>query len=140
MSTLITKGNEAKTVTSATEKNGNIAEKKNLVKSENKDFAEKSAQIAKILQPVSAEQRIKNADNFQKVAEKHKFLSLKIDELNSFMIGRDGLREKIVIMNDNEQTFEISNTFVIEEVLNLCSDKLEKLIEESKTEILTFTV
>lgn len=140
MNDLQTKGNGAKTVTPATDKTSKAAEPKNPKTETKTDLEAKKTELQKILSPVTAEQRIKNAENFQKLAEKHTFLTVKNDELNAFMIGRDGLREKICIMNDNEQTFEISNTAVIEEVLNLCSQKLGALIEESKEQILTFSI
>lgn len=140
MNDLTTKGNGAKTVTPAAEKKGNIAKVELVKPAAEPTKAEQKETLRKILEPLTAEQRIRNAENFQKLAEKHTFLTQKSDELNSFMVGRDGLREKAIIMNDNQQTFEISNTQVIEEVLNLCSAKLDHLITESKEQILNFPI
>lgn len=140
MKDLLTKGNGAKAVTPATEKNGNIAKVELVKPGAEATKAEQKETLRKIMEPKSAEQRIKNAENFQKLAEKHTFLTQKSDELNAFMIGRDGLREKVIIMNDTEKAFEISNSLVIEEVLNLCSSKLDNLITESKEQILNFAI
>lgn len=140
MNELTKNGTEAKTVTSATASNGKIANVKETPGTQKATIQEKKEELKKILEPVSAEQRIKNAENFQKLAEKHKFLTEKADDLNSFMIGRDGLKERVRISNDNGQIFEISNSVVIEEVLNLCASKLETLVEDSKTQILTFHI
>ena len=139
MNELTKNGTEAKTVTSATA-NGKIANTKETPGTQKATIQERKEELKKILEPVSAEQRIKNAENFQKLAEKHKFLTEKADDLNSFMIGRDGLKEKVRISNDNGQIFEISNSVVIEEVLNLCASKLETLVDESREQILTFHI
>ncbi|MEC5157028.1 hypothetical protein [Chryseobacterium sp. MP_3.2] len=140
MNDLATKGTEAKKVTSATEPIGNIANSKQTQDKQKSAIQEKKEALAKILEPVTAEQRIRNGENFLKIAEKHRFLTEKEDDLNSFMIGRDGLKEKVQISNDNGQIFEISNSVVIDEVLNLCSEKLSHLVSESKEQILTFHI
>ena len=86
MNELTKNGTEAKTVTSATA-NGKIANTKETPGTPKATIQERKEELKKILEPVSAEQRIKNAENFQKLAEKHKFLTEKADDLNSFMIG-----------------------------------------------------
>ncbi|MHA3046482.1 hypothetical protein JSO59_003835 [Riemerella anatipestifer] len=74
------------------------------------------------------------------MAEKHKLLKLKRDSLNAFMVSRDGLKEKLFIMNDNEESFEISNGTIISELLDVCSKKLDDMLQESEIQILNFQI
>lgn len=124
----------------------NSAEKKETLKVENPKqdkkttFEDKKKELEKILNPMTAEQRIKNADNFRKLAQRHQFLREKQDDLASYLVGRDGLKEKVIIQCDGCRDFEISNSHIIEEILNICNDKLENLIKTSESEILTFNI
>ena len=90
MNALDQKANGTKTVLPATDKKANAKEEtqKNVVKPINLE--------------TTAEKRIKNAEHFQKICEKHTFLKNKADELNAYNIGRDGLKEKITIENTTE--------------------------------------
>ena len=100
MNALDTKANGVKTVIPATDKKANSKEEtqKNVVKAINLE--------------TTAEKRIKNAEHFQKICEKHTFLKNKADELNAYNIGRDGLKEKITIENTDGMEFEISIEFL----------------------------
>ncbi|MCO4303228.1 hypothetical protein [Riemerella anatipestifer] len=114
-----------------------VSEANNLTK---RELNSKKEELSKILSVQSAEQRIKNLDIIQKMAEKHKFLKLKRDSLNAFMVSRDGLKEKLFIMNDNEESFEISNGTIISELLDVCSKKLDDMLQESEIQILNFQI
>ncbi|AFR35909.1 hypothetical protein [Riemerella anatipestifer] len=114
-----------------------VSEANNLTKQE---LNSKKEELSKILSVQSAEQRIKNLDIIQKMAEKHKFLKLKRDSLNAFMVSRDGLKEKLFIMNDNGESFEISNGTIISELLDVCSKKLDDMLQESEMQILNFQI
>ncbi|MDY3362641.1 hypothetical protein PG623_01360 [Riemerella anatipestifer] len=114
-----------------------VSEANNLTK---RELNSKKEELSKILSVQSAEQRIKNLDIIQKMAEKHKFLKLKRDSLNAFMVSRDGLNEKLFIMNDNEESFEISNGTIISELLDVCSKKLDDMLQESEIQILNFQI
>ena len=117
-----------KTVIPATDKKANSKEEtqKNVVKAINLE--------------TTAEKRIKNAEHFQKICEKHTFLKHKSDELNAYNIGRDGLKEKITIENTDGMEFEISNSVIIGKILTLCANELNDLVENSEKEVLNFTV
>ncbi|MBT0549192.1 hypothetical protein OKE68_02705 [Riemerella anatipestifer] len=114
-----------------------VSEANNLTK---RELNSKKEELSKILSVQSAEQRIKNLDIIQKMAEKHKFLKLKRDSLNAFMVSRDGLKEKLFIMNDNGESFEISNGTIISELLDVCSKKLDDMLQESEMQILNFQI
>ena len=77
---------------------------------------------------------------FKKMVEKHEFLTEKADNLNAYMVGRDGMKEKLSIHSDSGMDFEISNSNIIEEILNLCAHRLDEKILASKTDILTFEI
>lgn len=139
MNDLKTKENGVKKVASSTEvatvaKNGTAEIQKN------QQLQDKKEQINKILAPTTAEQRIKNHNIFGKMVEKHEFLTEKADNLNAYMVGRDGMKEKLSIKSDSGMSFEISNSSMVEEILNLCAQRLDEKIEASKTEILTFDI
>lgn len=139
MNALQEKGNDVKKVASSAElatvaKNG-ISEN-----SKNQQLQEKKEQINKILAPTTAEQRIKNHVNFTTLVDKHRFLTEKADNHNAYMIGRDGMKEKLSIKSDSGMSFEISNSNIIEEILILCGNKLGKMLEDSNKQILTFEI
>ena len=128
MNALDQKANGTKTVLPATDKKANTKEEtlKNVVKPINLE--------------TTAEKRIKNAEHFQKICEKHTFLKQKADELNAYNIGRDGLKEKITIENTDGMEFDISNSVIIGKILTLCANELNDLVEKSEKEVLNFTV
>ncbi|WP_260377681.1 hypothetical protein [Bergeyella zoohelcum] len=104
------------------------------------ELQSKKEELSKILNPVNAEQRIKNLEILQKMADKHKFLKEKRDSLNSFMVSRDGMKERLIIMNDNNENFEITNGVIISELLEICSQKLDEMLEESNNQITSFQI
>ena len=128
MNDLTTKANGAKTVTPATATKANA-------KIENGKVEQKTLKLE-----TTAEKRIKNLSIFGKICEKHDFLKEKSDELNAYLVGRDGLKETISIENTNGMTLEISNSGIITEVLKLCQVKLFSLLEESEKEVLNFEI
>ncbi|WP_411898621.1 hypothetical protein [Elizabethkingia bruuniana] len=139
MNTLTTKKEEVKTVATSASvatvaKNGKTENAKNEVLQGKKEV------LDKIFAPTTAEDRLKNFNLFQKLGEKHTFLKDKADTLNAYMIGRDGMKERLSIKSDCGMEFQISNSNIIEEILTLCSSKLDKMIEESNTQILTFKI
>ena len=88
----------------------------------------------------TAEKRIKNLQIFEKICGKHNFLKEKSDELNAYLVGRDGLKETVTIENTNGLCLEISNSAVITEILNLSQSKIFALLEESEKEVLKFII
>lgn len=138
MSTTATIGKVVKKVATATE--NNTATLKVEATDKKQGLQEKKEELSKILSPVSAEQRIKNLEILQKMADKHKFLKEKRDSLNAFMVARDGMKERLIIMNDNHENFEITNGVIISELLNICSQKLDEMLEESNKQITAFQI
>lgn len=139
MSTLNNKVTDAKKVATTTE-TANILKFDNPIKEQNEVLDRKKEEIKKILSPVSADQRIKNAEIFQKMAEKHTFLRKKQDELQSYMVGRDGLKEKVVIKCEGCADFEVSNSFIVSKILQISADELENLVTQSENEILNYNI
>lgn len=139
MNALQQKGDEAKKVASSTEL-ATVAKNGSNENAKNQQLQEKKEQINKLFAPTTAEQRIKNHTNFTTLVDKHRFLTEKADNHNAYMIGRDGMKEKLSIKSDSGMTFEISNSNIIEEILLLCGDKLGKMLEESNKQILAFDI
>ena len=111
MNDLTTKANGAKTVTPATAPKANAT-------TQNAKVETKTLNLE-----TTAEKRIKNLMIFEKISEKHNFLKEKSDELNAYLVGRDGLKETVTIENTNGLCLEISNSSVITEILNLARAK-----------------
>jgi hypothetical protein len=139
MSALQEKGNGVNKVASSAEL-ATVAKNGISDNSKNQQLQERKEQINKLLAPTTAQQRIKNHVNFTTLVEKHTFLSEKADNHNAYMIGRDGMKEKLTIKSDSGMTFEISNSNIIEEILILCGDKLQKMLDDSDKQILTFEI
>lgn len=139
MNALQQKGNDVKKVASSTEL-ATVAKNGITENSKNQQLQEKKEQINKMLAPTTAEQRIKNHVNFTTLVDKHKFLTEKADNHNAYMIGRDGMKEKLSIKSDSGMSFEISNSNIIEEILILCGNKLAKMLDDSNKQILTFEI
>lgn len=128
MNDLKTKSVEAKKVTTTT----------TTPKANTSEILKSEVKMLKL--ETTAEKRLKNLENFQKVCTKYNFLKKKSDELNAYMIGRDGLKENIIIENVEGQDFEISNTLIIGEILDLCQNKLFELVEKAEKEVTEFTI
>ena len=139
MNDLKQKGNDVNKVASSAVV-ATVAKSENSETSKNNKLQDKKIEIAKMLNPTTAEQRIKNHNIFGKMVEKHEFLTEKADNLNAYLVGRDGMKEKLSINSDSGMSFEISNSNIIEEILSLCAQRLDEKIENSKTEILTFDI
>lgn len=127
-----------KTTTSATSEK--IAQTETPKKPTNAQLPMQNDALSQFFSPVTAEQRIKNLEIFKKLAEKHEFLREKADNLNAFLVSRDGMKEKLTITSDANVHFEISNSIIIEQILNLCVSKLDELIEQSNQQILTYNI
>lgn len=128
MSDLKEKANGAKIVTPATETKAN-AKNENAKKETLKPIFE-----------TTAEKRIKNLEHFEKLCTKHNFLKGKADDLASYLIARDGLKETLIIENTDGQTFEISNSNIIEEILVLSQNKIFNLLDDSEKKVVEFNI
>ena len=128
MNDLTTKANGEKKVSSATDQKANA-------KSENT----KSVSVLPKLE-TSAEKRIKNLENFQSLCHKFNFLKKKSDDLNAYLVGRDGLKETLIIENTDGKTFEISNSRIIEKILLISQSELFDLLDGTEKEVLKFDI
>lgn len=128
MNDLTTKANGAKAVTPATDTKANA-------KSENGKNEPKMPKL-----DTTAEKRIKNLEHFQALCHKFNFLKKKSDDLNAYLIGRDGLKETLIIENTDGKTFEISNSRIIEKILLISQEELFNLLEGTETEVLKFQI
>jgi len=128
MNTLKNTANGAKTVTPAKETKANTTN------------ANAKVEAKSLFFETTAEKRIKNAENFNQICKKHQFLKEKSDELNAYVIGRDGIKETIKIQNAEQVSFEIGNTAIIGKILDLCQNELYDMVEKSEKEVLDFIV
>lgn len=120
-------------------KNGQ--EKKVIAKSNatTKETNKSLSKVDEILNP-SATQRIKKLENFQLLAKKHVFLTNKKDELDKFIISSDGTKEKITLKNAEGYEFTVSNSQVVEKVVDVMKSQLDTFIQRSEKEVLQFNI
>lgn len=128
MNDLTTKANGEKKVPSATDQKANA-------KNENV----KSTSVLPKLE-TTAEKRIKNLENFQSLCSKFNFLKMKSDDLNAYLIGRDGLKETLIIENTDGKTFQIANSRIIEKILLISQEELFNLLDGTEKEVLKFNI
>lgn len=121
-----TKTKEAKAKKSATTEKIKVAEKS-------------GTRLADIINP-TAEGRIKKLENFQLLADKHNFLQKKKNEVDRFIVSSDGTKEKITLSNSRGFNLEVSNSQVVEEIIDLISEKLQLFIDASEKEILRYNI
>ena len=95
--------------------------------------------ISDLVNP-SAESRIKRMHNFGILAKKHEFLKKKSEELNSFIISSDGTKEKIFLENAEGFKFEVTNTQVVEQVVDTIKMQLDVFLTASEKEILEYSI
>lgn len=88
----------------------------------------------------SAEDRIKNAKNFEILTTRFEFLKNKAEELNRFNLHNAGTNTKLILKNQSGADFEVLNSGVIDEVLNVMGEKLKKLLTDTEAEVLNFQI
>ena len=96
--------------------------------------------VIKNFAPPTAEQRIKNAENFKILTNKFAHLKQKSDELNRFKISSDGTKEKIYLENAEGFKFEVSNSKIIDETLNLLENTLNTILSNTEKEVQNFVI
>ena len=103
------------------------------------DQKEAEKEIKAILNP-TAEQRIRNMENFNILSEKFMFLKEKDDELKKFILSSDGTRERISMSNANGFTFEVTNTNTLKRVIQVINEDLTVLTKQAEKESLEFNI
>lgn len=104
-----------------------------------KEKTEELKEVIKSFAP-SAEERIKNADNFKILTNKFAHLKTKSDELKRFKISSDGMKEKIYLENAEGFKFEVSNSKIIDETLNLLETTLNKILSDTEEQVKNFII
>jgi hypothetical protein len=122
------KGKEVKT---ATPKNGSINQKA-------EDLKEKAAEIARKAQ-LTVEERFNKLEEFQALERKHSKIKAKHQSLKVLKRSNDTMGAEICISAGSEE-IRLNNATIVEEVLSLLSEKLEKLNEETENEVLNFVI
>jgi len=88
----------------------------------------------------SADERIKNAENFMLLTNKFAHLKRKNEELKRFKISSDGTKETIYLENSEGFKFSVSNSKVVDETLQLLQTKLDELLSFTEKEVQEFIV
>jgi len=101
--------------------------------------AKSNTTIKDIVNP-TAQSRIQKIKNFEILANKFNFLENKKQELEQFIISNDGTKEKLTLSNVNGYKFEVSNSQVLEKVVELLDAELTTFLEKSEKEILAYSI
>lgn len=104
------------------------------------EVAKKTAEMIHSFAPPSADERIKNAENFKILTNKFGHLKTKSDELKRFKISSDGTKEKIYLENAEGFKFEVSNSKIIDETLNLLETTLNKILSDTEKQVQEFVI
>lgn len=108
--------------------------------SEKAPSVEKSTtKVDEVLNP-TAESRLKKLETFKILAEKHQYLSQKNDDLQKFIASSDGMKEKLILKNSQGFEFDASNSQVIEKVIFVIKEELQKITDHSEKEVLRFQI
>ncbi len=99
----------------------------------------KKEALLKVVVP-SADDRIKRMENFQIVTKKYQHLKTKNEELKKFNISSDGTRERLILHNAADFNFEVTNSQVMQKVVNLLQSELDILLVDSEKEVREFEV
>ena len=111
---------------------------------ETKAKAETATQkaLAPVFTPApSAENRIKNLENFAILAGRYKSLQKKMTELQKFNLANDGTRIKLIISaGEGVDAFTVSNTEAISLAIEVIKESLQKKTEQAEKEIQEFAI
>lgn len=88
----------------------------------------------------TAEERIKNAENFKILTNKFEHLKQKSEELKRFKISSDGTKEKIYLENSEGFKFVVSNSKIVDETLNLLESTLNGILKNTEKEVQNFII
>lgn len=104
-----------------------------------KELKEASAKVDKIL-GVSAENRIKKLETFGIISEKYNKLKTRTDDLTNFRAGNDQTKCEMKFSSQSGYTFTISNSEVVEKVLDVVEGMLFNLLDKAENEVLNFKI
>ncbi len=88
----------------------------------------------------SAEDRIKNAENFGILTTKFAHLKTKNEELKKFQISSDGSKEQLLLKNSVGFELKVSNSIVMSKVLELLQFELNSLLTSAEKEVKEFII
>lgn len=104
-----------------------------------KELKEQTKEIIATFRP-SAEERIKNMAKFQILTKKYDVLKEKKEELEKFKISSDGTQEKIYFENSQGYKLEVSNSNVIDEMLQLAEKTLKNILQTTEEQVQNFII
>jgi len=90
--------------------------------------------------PKSAESRIESVKQFEALSKRYNALKEKDHDLKMFKAGNDKTGAKVVFKNLQGFEFSVTNSNVIEKLLEAGSRELSILLAEAENEVLTFQI
>ncbi len=103
-------------------------------------MAEQIKNILQVVKPMTAEERITNAENFKILTTRYAFLKQKDEELKRFNLQNSGTNAKLILKNQAGQDFEVTNSDVIQKAVNVMTDELTKLLTDTRQEVVNFAI
>lgn len=98
------------------------------------------AALTKTEKPISANERILRADNFKIITDRFQVLKQRQDDLTKLLLSKDGSRETLTIKNQNGKSYEVTNSQVISDVVELLKTKGEAALKATEQEIVDFKI
>ena len=98
--------------------------------------------VEKIIQSLkpSAEDRIRNAENFGILTKKFEHLKTKNEELKKFKISSDGSKEELKLKNSTGFEFTVSNSQIISKAVEVFQKDLDRLLSDAQKEVQEFII
>lgn len=99
-------------------------------------------EVEKIIQSLkpSAEDRIRNAENFGILTKKFEHLKSKNEELKKFKISSDGSKEELKLKNSTGFEFTVSNSQIIHKAVEVFQNDLDRLLSDAQKEVQEFII
>lgn len=88
----------------------------------------------------TAEERIKNAEKFKILTTKYDHLKAKKEEMEKFKISSDGTKERIYFENSEGFKLEVSNSKVVNAMLNLAENTLNEIVNNTEKQVQEFII
>lgn len=112
---------------------------KKVVQEEKEEVKQQTQKMITNFKP-TAEERIKNAEKFKILTSKYDHLKAKKEEMEKFKISSDGTKERIYFENSEGFKLEVSNSNIVNNMLQLAENTLNEIVNKTEKEVQEFVI
>lgn len=116
-----------------------VAILKKVVQEEKEEVKQQTQKMITNFKP-TAEERIKNAEKFKILTSKYDHLKAKKEEMEKFKISSDGTKERIYFENSEGFKLEVSNSNIVNNMLQLAENTLNEIVNKTEKEVQEFVI